>query len=305
MRLSDLLRRFQRGIVVALLLVGIERIAWVIEPSAFGPVLDAFVDLHTAERTRFPWGPVAIWIAIFALNSVVGAIRRSVDQRIYSRMFADIASEVSRISLIQGLSPTQTAARAELSREYIDFVQFRLPEILEESIALLGALVGLAVYDIRIALVAGLVAVPVAVFTLLYRRKVTGLQTELHESMERSFDAFATRDPEAIRAYYLERAGPQQRIANWGATTFGVTRVFLLVVFLVVLYLAIDLDDFTTGKVYSIVAYLWTFITAIELLPELVESLTSLGDLAERLAAQQIDPEGEPEERGAGDHPAR
>ena len=53
--------------------------------------------------------------------------------------------------------------------------------------------------------------------------------------------------------------------------------------FLVVLFVAIDLDDFTTGRLYSIVAYLWTFVTASEYLPELLESWTEVQDLSRRL----------------------
>jgi hypothetical protein len=54
-------------------------------------------------------------------------------------------------------------------------------------------------------------------------------------------------------------------------------------VFLVVLFVSIDLDDFSTGQLYSIVAYLWTFVTSSEYLPALLESWTSVKDLTRRL----------------------
>jgi hypothetical protein len=60
-------------------------------------------------------------------------------------------------------------------------------------------------------------------------------------------------------------------------------RIILLFIFLAVLYISIDLDDFTTGSIYSIVAYIWTFITSSEYLPELMESWTSLKDVSSRL----------------------
>jgi hypothetical protein len=60
-------------------------------------------------------------------------------------------------------------------------------------------------------------------------------------------------------------------------------RFILLFIFLAVLYISIDLDDFTTGSIYSIVAYIWTFVTSSEYLPELMESWTSLKDVSNRL----------------------
>jgi ABC-type multidrug transport system fused ATPase/permease subunit len=78
-------------------------------------------------------------------------------------------------------------------------------------------------------------------------------------------------------------AGPQRRIANWGAASFGLMRLVLLAVFLVVLWVSTALDDFTTGQLYSIVAYLWTFVTSSEYVPELLESWTGIRDLSQRL----------------------
>jgi hypothetical protein len=42
------------------------------------------------------------------------------------------------------------------------------------------------------------------------------------------------------------------------------------------LFLCVDVDKFTTGRIYSIVAYLWTFIASTDYLPELMESLASV-----------------------------
>ncbi len=61
------------------------------------------------------------------------------------------------------------------------------------------------------------------------------------------------------------------------------TRATLVGIFLVVLYIAIDLDYFSAGELYSIIAYLWTFVTSTEYLPELMESWTSLKDISKRL----------------------
>ena len=82
-------------------------------------------------------------------------------------------------------------------------------------------------------------------------------------------------------------AGLQRKIGNWGAINFGTLRFILLIIFIFVLYIAIDLDYFTTGRIYSIVAYLWTFISTVEYIPEIMESLTSLKDIKQRINAAE------------------
>jgi ABC-type multidrug transport system fused ATPase/permease subunit len=203
-------------------------------------------------------------------------------------MFTEIATNVSRIAVEHRLSVSKTAARAQLSREYITFFQYRMPEILEQLIAIGGALVGLAFFDYRLAIACSAVILPLILVNRVYNKKVIALQVALHDSYEETFEVFSTKDPAKVRSYYTELARPQQKIADWGAMSFGLMRAVLLVIFLVVLYIAIDLDDFSTGNIYSIVAYLWTFVTSSEYLPELLESWTSLKDISQRLKTEKV-----------------
>jgi ABC-type multidrug transport system fused ATPase/permease subunit len=78
-------------------------------------------------------------------------------------------------------------------------------------------------------------------------------------------------------------AGDQKQIAKWNAFNFGSLHFVLLIIFLIVLFISIDMDDFTTGTIYSIVSYLWTFISSVEYIPELMESRTSLKDISRRI----------------------
>ncbi len=285
MHLLDIIRRFKGSILFATSLVVIENVAWIIEPSVFGTVIDALIDAASKGTNVSALSPLLIWIGVFSVNSGVGSIRRSFDQKIYLRIFTEIATSVSKSSIHQKLSISRTAARAQLSKEFITFFQYRIPEIIEQIISIGGALIGLAFFDYRIALTCFIVVLPLLAVNILYNRKVVVLQANIHDSAEDAYEIFSTRDPDTVNSYYSALAIPQQKIANWGALTFGTMRFFLLGIFLAVLYISIDLDDFTTGNIYSIVAYIWTFVNSSEYLPELMESWTSLKDISKRLKA--------------------
>ncbi len=292
MHLIDLTKRFKKGITLAIALVVIENVAWVFEPTLFGNVIDALIEFSTSQsRNWLTLGliiPLGIWIFIFLLNSGVGALRRSFDQKIYLNMFTQIATDVAMQAKKSRHSISKTAARAELSREYITFFQYRVPEILDQSISIVGAVIALSFFDLRIAATCFCIIFPLFVITKVYNKKVILLQKDVHDSREEAFEIFSLKDPEKVREYYSSMAHSQQKIANWGAINFGVMRFFLLIIFLVVLYISIDLDDFTTGHIYSIVAYLWTFVTSSEYLPELLESWTSLRDISSRLKTVEV-----------------
>lgn len=288
MHLFDLFRRFRWGITLAISLVVIENVAWIAEPTLFGNVIDALIDKATSETAVSYLAPLLIWIAVFLVNSSVGAVRRSVDPRIYLKIFTEIATDVARSAKEHGHSVSKTAARAELSREFITFAQYRVPEIIDQTISIGGAVIALMFFDWKIALSCLFIVFPLLVITQLYNRKVSGLQKDLHDTREEAYEVFATKDPEKVHAYYTAQTRAELRIANWGAFNFGAMRIFLLLIFLVVLYIAIDLDNFSTGNIYSIVAYLWTFVTSSEYLPELMESWTSLKDISRRLRTESV-----------------
>jgi ABC-type multidrug transport system fused ATPase/permease subunit len=283
MNLLGLFTRFRRGITLAVGLVVIEQLAWIVEPTVFGNVIDAFIDKGLAPTDATFLIPFVIWIVVFLVNSIVGAVRRSVDQRIYLTMFTEIATDVARLGQERNHPVSRIAARAELSREYIAFFQYRLPELLEQFIAIGGAITALYFFDWRIAMTCTVIAIPLGAMTRFSNRRILRFQTSVHDQQERAYDVFARRDIEQVRSYYSQLAAPQLRIANWGALNFGIVRIALLAIFVAVLYIAIDLDDFTTGNIYAIVAYLWTFVTSSEYVPELMQSWTSLKDISRRV----------------------
>ena len=147
----------------------------------------------------------------------------------------------------------------------------------------MGAVIALTFFDLRISLVCLLISLPLIILSSLYGRNVVKLHAELHDTYETIYDTFSKRKPEQVTTIYKTMAKLQEKIATWGAANFGIMRFVLLIIFLFVLYIAIDLDNFSLGSIYSIVAYLWTFVTSVEYIPELLESKTSLQDLSRRI----------------------
>jgi ABC-type multidrug transport system fused ATPase/permease subunit len=285
LQLSALLVRFRKGISVAIGLVIIEHVAWIIEPAVFGKVIDALIERASGQTVnlRETLQPLFIWVGVFMINSGTGVIRRIVDQRIYLTMFTQLATDISSVAVEKKFRPSKTAALAQLSEQYTTFFQYRIPEIIEQIIQIGGTVIALAIFDWRLSLTCLTIVFPLLLINRIYIKRVGAIQKDVHDTYEDTYDIFSKQKPEEVRAYYKKSANLKQKIANWGALNFGVMRVMLLGIFLVVLYISIDLDDFTTGSIYSIVAYIWTFITSSEYLPELMESWTSLKDISRRL----------------------
>ena len=289
MHLIELILRFKKGMAIVFSLITIEHIAWIIEPAVFGAVIDILINKNASENQVFLisyYTPLFFWIFLYAVNSGTGVVRRIIDQRIFLKMYMEIATEIAHKSKEQNYSVSKTAALSQLSEQYITFFQYRLPEMVEQLISITGAVIALYTFDYRIALSCLTIVLPLFFINKVYTKRVGHIQKEYHDLYEGTFDVFSTRDIDEIKTYYQKSSHSLQKIAKFGALNFGMMRIALLLIFLVVLYIAIDLDDFTTGNIYSIVAYIWTFITSSEYLPELMESWTSLKDISRRIKAE-------------------
>jgi ABC-type multidrug transport system fused ATPase/permease subunit len=287
MTLLELIKRYKKGFTFVAALIIIENLAWIVEPSIFGKVIDALIEkvssgVHASGFMQTL--PLFIWIGVYIINSGSGILRRFFEPKIFRNMYVDIVTSIVTHSKENKFDISKTAGRAQLSEEYISFFQYRLPEAVEQCISILGAVIALSTYDYRIFLTCILVAGPLAVAARIYNNKVSMLQKELHDNFEFAYDTIANKEVHEIKKFYSGMAGLHQRIAAWGSFNFGFMRFILLLVFIAVLFISIDMDDFTTGTIYSIVAYLWTFLTSIEYIPDLMENWLSLRDISARLS---------------------
>jgi ABC-type multidrug transport system fused ATPase/permease subunit len=279
MAFKEIALKYRFSIGLILLFVLIENVSFIIEPTFFGKLLDSLID-HFYDHEKVDYIlPLIIWIIVYLINVIGGTLHRLFNGIIYSKMYAEIAIDVVVESKSRGDKSSKMLVRAELVKEYIVFFKERLPEIVWQLSATIGAIIALFFYDYRIALVCLLVVVPIAFINNLSRNKVTGLQKDIHDNQEELFALMEGRDITKISKFYRSTISPKAMIARWSAFGYSSVKVLLIFIFIGVLFICVDVDKFTTGKIYSIVAYLWTFIASTDYLPELVESLASVKDL--------------------------
>jgi ABC-type multidrug transport system fused ATPase/permease subunit len=219
---------------------------------------------------------------VYMINVLGGSVHRLFNGSIYSKMYADVATNVIIESESRGENYSKMLARAELVKEYIQFLKERLPEAMWQLSATVGAIIALFFYDYRIALVCLAVIGPIAFINNLSRKHVTILQKDLHDNQEELFKLIETRETSQIHMFYKRSILPKTKIARWNAFGYSTVKIMLIIIFIAVLFICVDVDKFTTGKIYSIVAYLWTFIAQTDYLPDLMESLGSVKDLNTR-----------------------
>ena len=287
MTFKDIALKYRYPIALILLFVLIENVSFIIEPTFFGKLLDSLIDhFYDHEKANYIT-PLVIWIIVYLINVVGGTLHRLYNGITYSKMYANIATEVVLESKCREDQFSKMRVRAELVKEYITFFRERLPEVMWQLSATAGAIIALFFYDYRIALVCLTVVIPIAFINNLNRKNVTLLQKDIHDNQEELFNLIESKDTSKITQFYSNTISPKTKIARWNAFGYSTVKVLLIIIFIGVLFICVDVDKFTTGRIYSIVAYLWTFIASTDYLPELMESLASVKDLNRRFSTDE------------------
>lgn len=288
MTLQQIILKYRYSIGMLLTFVLIENVAWIIEPTFFGKLLDALIEhFYDHEKVNFML-PLIVWIFVYLVNVVGGALHRLFTGGVYSKMYADVATKVIEESKSKGDQYSKMLVRAELVKEYITFFKDKLPEALWQLAASAGAIIALFFYDYRIALVCLAVVIPVAYVNNTNRKHVAILQKDIHDNQEELYKLIEHKDTSNIHRFFNQMIRPRTRIARWNAVSYSIVKVLLVIIFIVVLFICVDVDNFSTGKIYSVVAYLWTFIGQTDYLPDLMESLGSIKDLNTRFTADSL-----------------
>src|SRR5512136_693735 len=102
MVIKQTIAKYKYSVIMLLSFVLIENIAWIIEPTFFGKLLDALIEhFYDHENVNFIL-PLIIWISVYLLNVVGGALHRYFNGGPYSRMYADLATNVISESKSRG-----------------------------------------------------------------------------------------------------------------------------------------------------------------------------------------------------------
>jgi hypothetical protein len=279
MTIRQIISKYRYSIALLLGFIFIENVAWIIEPTFFGKLLDVLIEhFYDHEKVNYLI-PLLVWILVYLINVVGGTLHRLYNGGIYSRMYAEVATTMINESEEHGDPHSKMLVRAELVKEYITFFKDRLPEMFWQLSASAGAIIAMFFYDYRIAIVCVAVTIPIAYINNISRKKVVHLQRNIHDNQEELYKLIENRDTSKINQFYFNMIPPKTKIARWNAFSYSTVKILLVIIFVVVLFICVDLDNFTTGKIYSIVAYLWTFIGQTDNLPDLMESLGSIKDL--------------------------
>ncbi len=255
------------------------------QPFALGWAID---DLLQGQMTGL-WVLVAQHVGFTA----VGLARKVYDTLAFNRIYTEIATRVAREHRRAGAGVSATAARTQLSREFVSFFEQSVPQLVWSVFSIVGATALLAWYDPLCAVVAVALLAPAAYFNRRYASRIRRLNRALHDELEREVDILDGGDAGRVREHFATLAQRRWQLSNAEAINFGLIECFVLPAIVLELVRACSLSG-APGDIFAIFRYLMLLLAGLDRIPQVVQQISRLSDIRQRLYAATPPPIPEP-----------
>jgi ABC-type multidrug transport system fused ATPase/permease subunit len=213
----------------------------------------------------------------------IGAARRSVDTRTFTRIYAELAVPVILAQRRDNQNTSTIAARVALSREFVDFFEKHLPALITSIASILGA----AIMLLAIEFWTGIACIAILAFFSLflsgYTRKNEALFLRLNNRLEKEIAMVNNASPSPLGRHY--RLLSRLRIClsdreALGYLSIGIVVALLFGMTILIMTLGGGAD---AGHIYSVMTYMWMFAMSLDDAPQLLEKYSQLKDIGKRV----------------------
>lgn len=266
---------FRWRISFTFLLVIIESFLAILFPLFIGfAINDLLEDKHDG----------VIYLAALGIaRLIVGTTRRYYDTRTYARVYRRIVPRIVLSEQSKGSSTSKVAARAGLANEFIDFLEHRMPSLVDSVISVFGILIIVASLSLNVLYACIGLFVLIIVIYLTTGKLTYTLNVNYNNQLERQVDALASGNVNLISKYY-------RRLMRWNIRlsdleTFNYLLVWLGIISLYV-YTPITLIGsglLSYGLIFSVLVYVMDYINVIIVFPMYIQQFIRLREISRRL----------------------
>lgn len=256
-------------------LVGLENALLLAYPLFAGFAVDAILRGELHQALLYALVVLAFWL--------VGAARRAVDTRAFTRIYAELAVPVILSQRQQNHSTSTVAARVVLAREFVDFFEKQLPLLATALASILGA--ALMLLAIQFWVGAACLLALLLCLTLLPRfvDYNQGLHERLNDRLEREVGLVERVGAGTLQRHYRLLSRLRIRLSDREAAAYVFVGSLAAALFVLAIAQLASQNGTSAGHVYAVMTYLWTFVGSLDEAPALADQLARLRDIGRRV----------------------
>lgn len=255
-------------------LVAAENLFFLLYPIVGSFAVNAVLNGNVRHALVYALMVFLIWL--------VGSMRRRVDTQTFTRIYAELA--VSAVLNTQAKSNTSSAAaHAALSRQFVNFFEKHLPVLVTAVFSIVGSVMMLMVIEFWSGIAALCVLIGFASVLPSYTKMNDRLYFKLNNRLENEVSVIGQNRRHGLIRHYHLLSKIRIAISNREASAYLVIGTAMAFLFGITLILLGSRENVQAGHIYAVITYLWTFALSLDDMPAMMEELSELKDIGQRV----------------------
>ncbi len=273
--LWHILRTYPGKLGITLGLVAAENALLLAYPLLAGMVIDAIL--------RQDLGRAVLYALVVLLFWVFSALRRAVDTRVFTRIYADLAVPVILDQRARRHATSTAAARVTLAREFVDFFEKHIPLMATAFASVVGAALMLLAIERWIGLACLLALVACLAMLPRFARRNQDLHERIHNRVEKEIGLVERAGVTTLGRHYRMLSRVHVALSDREAAAFLVVGCAAALLFALTIVRLSGAAGVSAGHIYAVMTYLWTFVGSLDEAPGLVDQIARLRDIGKRV----------------------
>lgn len=223
-----------------------------------------------------------VLIGQHVLHLLVGLWRQVLDTRVFTTVYSDVVTDMIVKQRAAGVDVSRVAARSGLSREYVNFFELTLPNVVRAVFSIVGSLIMLAFYDWVVVVMCIALLVPATWINRWFAQRIRRFNRQLHDELEREVDLIEPSQAADLHAHFGRLADWRIRLSNAEALNFGLMELFVLGVIVVALIRTTSMAA-NAGDVFAVFRYLMVMLMGLDRIPQLIMQVSRVRDIQRRM----------------------
>lgn len=272
--IRKLIARFWQQVAFTWLLVLLEGVGFVLLPLVLGKAID--------DLLKQSYGGVKLLAALCLLMTVIGAGRRLYDTRVYGGIYRRVGGELVYREKKKTSSISKISARSRLFTEFIQFLEFSIPEISHNFINLFGTLIIIATLNVKVFAVCLGVACFATFIYWISGGKIHRLNKGENDELECQVQCVESGEQRDVENHFKRLIDWRIRLSDLETLNFtGVWLGLSIALVSSVVFLG-GSSDVDVGVTLSILMYVFGFVESVIAFPSYYQQVIRLQEIASR-----------------------
>lgn len=273
MNITSILKQYKIQCSITIFLVLLEALIILFFPLFIGFAIEDA--LNSSKDGAFKLG----FLGISAL--IVGFIRRFFDSRFYAKVFREKGFEM--LSKIKNKKTSVKAARLDMLKELIEFMENSLPELIANIIGLLGVIVIIASLNFKVFIGCIVSSFFISVIYLLTSNYTTRLNKNYNNEIEKQVDKISSTNDLDAKKHLKNIMKWNIKLSDLEAINFSFSWAILIIFLIFSIVFPIYDGILKYGKLFSLVMYAFQYIENVINLPFYFQNWIRLKEISKRL----------------------